>query len=107
MSRGEVRRALDDQAERVRLPQIVLVHDIGGDEQPGASWRLFAATGFEGGIYTDANEVLWLVALINSKGPVDIEILGRIDQPLEAAERTHRAKSGMSQPAVRWYISKE
>lgn len=107
MSRVQVRRALDDEAERVRLPQIVLVHYIGGDEQPGVSWRLFSATGFEGGIYTEANEVLWLVSLINSKEPVDVETLGRIDQPLEAAERAQRAKSGMGQPAVRWYVSKE
>ncbi|PYT02746.1 MAG: hypothetical protein DMF60_20430 [Acidobacteria bacterium] len=107
MSRVQVRRALDDEAERVRLPQTVVVHDIGGDDEPGVSWRLFAATGFEGGIYTDANEVLWLVALINSKGPVDVETLGRIDYSLEAAERAHRAKSGIVHPAVRWYVSKE
>jgi serine/threonine-protein kinase RsbW len=106
-SRVQVRKALDDEAERVRLPQIVLVHDIGGDEEPGVSWRLFAATGFEGGIYTEANEVLWLVALINSTVPIEAETLVRIDQPLEAAERTQRARSGMGQLAVRWYVSKE
>ncbi|MEK6324720.1 MAG: ATP-binding protein [Acidobacteriota bacterium] len=107
MSRIQVRRALDDEEKRVRLPQIVLVHDVGAGEQPGVSWRLFAATGFEGGIYTEGNEVLWLVALINSKEPLDVETLGRIDQPLEAAERAQRAKSGLAQQAVRWYISKE
>jgi serine/threonine-protein kinase RsbW len=107
MSRVQVRRALDDEAERVRLPQIVLVHDIGGDEQPSLSWRLFAATGFEGGIYSEANEVLWLVALINSKDPVDVETLGRIDQPIETAERARGDRSGMRRPVVRWYVSKE
>lgn len=107
MSRVEVRRALDGEPDRVRLPQIVLVHEIGGDEQPGLSWRLFVATGFEGGIYSEANEVLWLVALINSKEPVDLETLGRFAQPFEAAERAQRAKLGTSQPAVRWYVSKE
>jgi serine/threonine-protein kinase RsbW len=106
-SRVQVRKALDDEAEGVRLPQIVLVHDIGGEEQPGVSWRLFAATGFEGGIYTEANEVLWLVALINSTVPVEAETLGRIDQPFEAAERAQRARSGVGQLAVRWYVSKE
>lgn len=107
MSRVQVRRALDDEQERERLPQIVLVHDMGAGDQPGVSWRLFAATGFEGGIYTEANEVLWLVALINSKEPLDVETLGRIDQPLEAAQRAQRAKSGLMSQAVRWYISKE
>ncbi len=104
ISRVQVRRALDDEQERARLPQIVLVHDIGAGEQPGVTWRLFAATGFEGGIYTEANEVLWLVALINSKEPLDLETLGRIDQQLEAAQK---AKCGPISHVVRWYISKE
>lgn len=106
-SRVQVRRTLDDEQERVRLPQIVFVHDLGEGEQPGLNWRLFAATGFEGGIYTEANEVVWLVALINSKEPLDLETLGRIDQRLEPALRGQRAGSGTRSPAARWYISKE
>jgi hypothetical protein len=50
------------------------VHDLGGGGQPGVNWRLFAASGFEGGIYTEANEALWVIALINSKEPLDVEI---------------------------------
>jgi serine/threonine-protein kinase RsbW len=107
MSRVQVRRALDEEQERVRLPQIVLVHDVATGEQAGVSWRLFAATGFEGGIYTEANEVLWLIALINSKEPLDVETLGRIDQRLESALRGQLARSGAMSHAVRWYISKE
>lgn len=108
MSRVQVRRVLEDEQERVRLPQIVLVYDLGAGEQPGVNWRLFSATGFEGGIYTEANEVVWLAALINSKEPLDVETLGRIDQRLEAALRGQRAKSGNPPPhSVRWYISKE
>jgi serine/threonine-protein kinase RsbW len=106
MGRVQVRRALDDEQERVRLPQIVMVHDLGAGEQPGVSWRLFAATGFEGGIYTDANEVLWLVGLINSKESLDVDTLGGIDQRLEAALRQQQARSGISR-FVRWYVSKE
>jgi serine/threonine-protein kinase RsbW len=104
MSRIQVRRALDDEQERARLPQTVLVQDVGSGEQPGVSWRLFAAAGFEGGIYTEANEVLWLVALINSKEPLDVETLGLIDQQLEAAQR---ARSSLMSHVLRWYISKE
>ena len=107
MTRVHVRRALDDEQERVRLPQIVLVHDMGEGEQPGVNWRLYAASGFEGGIYTDANEVLWLVALINSKEALDVETLGRIEQRLDVALRGQRAKSGKPAHVVRWFISKE
>jgi serine/threonine-protein kinase RsbW len=107
MSRVQVRRALDEEAERVRLPQIVLVHDTGTGEQPGITWRLFAASGFEGGIYSESNEVTWLIALINSKEPLDVETLNRIDQRLESAQRNSKEKFGQSGRAVRWYISKE
>lgn len=107
MSRVQVRRVLDEEQERIRLPQIVLVHDVAAGEEAGVSWRLFAATGFEGGIYTEANEVRWLIALINSKEPLDVETLGRIDQRLESATRGQSAKSGAMSRVVRWYISKE
>jgi hypothetical protein len=107
MSRVQVRRALDDDQERVRLPQIAFIHDLGSGEQPGVNWRLFSATGFQGGIYTDANEVQWQVALINSREPLDVETLGGIDQRLESALRGSRAKSGALPQGIRWYISKE
>ncbi len=107
MSRVQVRRVLEDEPERVRLPQVVVVHDHGGGEQPGVNWRVLGATGFEGGIYTEANEVLWLIALINSREPLDVSTLGRIDQQLEPVSRAHIARAGTSSHAVRWYISKE
>ncbi|MFL6216144.1 MAG: ATP-binding protein [Blastocatellia bacterium] len=106
LSRVQVRRALDDEAERLRLPQIVLVNDAGAGEQPGVNWRLFAASGFEGGIYSEANEVIWLIALINSKEPLDVETLNRIDQRLEAAARPAPDRAAAPR-LVRWYISKE
>jgi serine/threonine-protein kinase RsbW len=71
------------------------------------NWRLFAASGFEGGIYTEANEALWVIALINSKEPLDVESLSHIDQRLEPSLRTKVGKSGVLSHAVRWYISKE
>jgi serine/threonine-protein kinase RsbW len=98
-SRVQTRRALDEEQERVRLPQIVSVNNVAVSEQ---SWRLFTATGFDGGIYSDANEVVWLIALINSKEPVDVEGLTRIDHRLESSSREYAHL-----PAVRWYISKE
>ncbi len=108
MSRVQVRRALDDEPERVRLPQIVVVNDLGPVDEAGVSCRLFAATGFEGGIYTEANEVLWLVALINSKEPLDVETIGRIDQRLETAMSSERtAQTNAAARVVSWYVSKE
>jgi serine/threonine-protein kinase RsbW len=106
MSRVQVRRALDDEAERLRLPQMVLVNDTGTGEQPGINWRLFAASGFEGGIYSEANEVVWLIALINSKEPLDVETLNRIDQRLEASLRL-TGEPTIAPRLVRWYIGKE
>jgi serine/threonine-protein kinase RsbW len=101
MSRVQARRALDEDHERTRLPQIVVVNALASVDQSGMTWRLFAATGFEGGIYSDANEILWLVALINSKEPLDLETVNHIDQRLEAYARGRRSR------IVRWYISKE
>jgi len=106
MSRVAIRRALDEEPERVRLPQIVIVNDAGSGKQPGVTWRLLAASGFEGGVYTDAHEVVWFVALINSKEPVDLESLGRIDQRIEQSLRAYAARQSAPQ-SIRWYISKE
>ncbi len=55
LSRVQVRQTLEDDSARVRLPQIVLVDDLGAGVLPTASWRMFAAKGFEGGIYSEAN----------------------------------------------------
>ncbi len=107
MSRVHVRRALDEEKERVRLPQIVLVNEAGSGEQPGMSWRLFASSGFEGGIYSEANEVLWLIAVVNSKEPLDLETLARIDPKLRAAGRGMRGPAATPSRTVQWYISKE
>jgi serine/threonine-protein kinase RsbW len=106
MSRVQVRRALEEEQERIRLPQVVYVNDAGSAEQAGLSWRLFVASGFEGGIYSEANETLWLIALVNSKEPLDLETLNRIDQRLESASRRTRARQEQLRIA-RWYVSKE
>src|SRR5262249_9173748 len=119
----QVRRLQEDEAERVRLPQIVLVNDLGSGQRPGLSWRMFAAAGFDGGIYSEANEVLWLVALVNSKEPLDLESVRLISSRIEAAaseiqseprDRDRPASASESDLArqphpviVRWYVSKE
>jgi serine/threonine-protein kinase RsbW len=84
-----------------------MVNDAGSGDHPGITWRLFAANGFEGGIYSEANEVTWLIALINSKEPLDVETLNRMDQRLETFSRAADDRSGQAGRTIRWYISKE
>ena len=106
MSRVQTRRSLEEEEKRVRLPQMVLVKDAGTAAEPGMNLRLLVGTGFEGGIYSEANEVQWLIALINSKEPLDDDALVRIDHRFESALRGRREAERLS-GAVRWYISKE
>ncbi|MFY9610557.1 MAG: ATP-binding protein [Blastocatellia bacterium] len=104
MSRADIARSLDEEEERVTLPQLVEVEDAGRGEHGGISWRLFLAGGFETGIYTESNETLWIAALINSKEPLDVESLGRIDERIGFALRGRHSKA---MHIVRWYIGKE
>jgi serine/threonine-protein kinase RsbW len=104
MSRAEVSRSLDEEDERVTLPQLVAVEAAGGSEHGGIRWRVFLASGFETGIYTEANETLWIAVLVNSKEPLDVESLGRIEERIGAALRGRHSKAAH---VVRWYIGKE
>jgi serine/threonine-protein kinase RsbW len=103
MSRAQVRRALDEEQARVRLPQMVLVEDHGTGEQSGIDWRVFRATGFEGGIYSESNEINWWITLINSREPVDLDTLRSIDQRVESTIKSDRTRRRY----IRWNVSKE
>ncbi|HYV04773.1 MAG TPA: ATP-binding protein [Blastocatellia bacterium] len=104
MTRAQVGRSLDEETERITLPQIVEVEEAGGGGHGGISWRLFLAGGFEAGIYNESNEVLWIAALINSSEPVDVESLGRIDERIAVALRNKNSKAAQT---ACWYIGKE
>jgi serine/threonine-protein kinase RsbW len=105
LGRAHIRQALDEEKERLRLPQIVLVNDVGEGSAASINWRLFTASGFEGGIYSESSEALWMVALINSKQPVDADLVIQIERKLEQASR--HSLFGQLATASRWYISKE
>jgi serine/threonine-protein kinase RsbW len=105
MNRTQIRRQLDEETEKMRLPQIVVVNDVASLDYTGATIRLFTASGFDGGIYSAANEALWLVALINSREPFDLEMMRQIEQRFAVASRS--VLLGKAEHAVRWYISKE
>lgn len=125
-SRVQARESVDLESDRLRLPQIVSVSDLGSGEKSGVGWRLFNATGFEGGVYSDANEVVWIIALINSNTPVNADTLQIVDSRLRAAAenwRRERVLPGWSENRgasterplapgpearfVRWFVSKE
>jgi serine/threonine-protein kinase RsbW len=105
LSRVQARQALEEDTSRLRLPQMVLVDDLGTGELPTASWRMFAAKGFEGGIYSETNEILWTIALVNSKEALELETLQQIESRLETASRNLRI--GLQAKSVCWFISKE
>ncbi len=117
VSRVNARRMLEEEQERIRLPQIVYVSDLGSGEQTGLAWRLFSGRGFDGGIYSESNETQWLIALINSKEPLDLETLKSIENRMGAATGKGGFSTRYALPEsrqsldkgkiVRWLISKE
>jgi serine/threonine-protein kinase RsbW len=113
LSRVQVRRAIDEEQQRIRLPQIAFVSGLGSGEEAGLSWKLIAACGFEGGVYSESNEILWIIALLGSKEPVDLDtleaIMRRIDLAAKPARRGRlygRGDWGGGR-VVRWIVSKE
>ena len=113
LSRVQIRRSIDEEQDRVRLPQMAFVSDLGSGDHAGFHWRLIAACGFEGGVYSEANEILWLIALISSKEPVDFDTLREIDNRIDLASKPARRGRHYGRGdwgggrIVRWVISKE
>lgn len=101
-------RLLDNDEKRVRLPQIVVVDEISLSPLSTDETRLFSATGFEGGIYSTANEVLWQIALVNGREPLEVEDIERIEALLGSATPSEPFNDrAVSVRRIRWYISKE
>jgi anti-sigma regulatory factor (Ser/Thr protein kinase) len=127
VARAQTRRALNDEPGRIRLPQIVFVTDLGSGEEPGLGWQFFGASGFEGGVYSEANEVTWTIGLINSREPLDVDTLAALEARLAGAseawrreqalpdlpgwkrsrDEVSRQRNPVGGNAVRWFISKE
>ena len=102
----EIVAGLDAETELVRLPQVVHVGScVAFDpemQQLCDEERCVVAHSFEGAAYADANEVVWLVAEINSKLEADRELAERWCARLEMLAR----KSSFSRIRI-WLISKE
>jgi len=102
---------------------MVFVTDLGTGEKPGLGWHFFGASGFEGGVYSDATEIFWIIALINSTEPLNLDTLEMIDNRMRSAAQNWRREQDPSGAAggagatpdahrpdgrlVRWFISKE
>lgn len=76
----EVSTGLDADTSALRLPQVF--HAASGvffssDLRQFGEEASVVAHGFEGAAYTDANEIVWLVAKIESKLEADVEITER------------------------------
>src|SRR5262249_59285694 len=112
-SRVQVRRLIDEEQDRVRLPQIAFVSDLGSGEQSGLNWKLIAACGFEGGVYSESNEIPWLIALLSSKESVDLETLEEINRRIEVVPKPARRGRHYGRGdwgggrLARWIISKK
>jgi serine/threonine-protein kinase RsbW len=113
LSRVQVRRSIDEEQQRIRLPQIAFVSDLGSGDQGGLNWKLIAACGFEGGVYSESNEILWLIALLSAKEPIDLETLEAVERRMELVSKPARRGRHYGRGdwgggrIVRWIISKE
>jgi anti-sigma regulatory factor (Ser/Thr protein kinase) len=105
-STEEISSGLDRETEQIRLPQLVHVASCvafspelqyGCDED-----RCIVAHTFEGATYTDANQIIWLVAEVESKLEADRDLTKMWCERLERLAR----KSGFGRTRI-WLISNE
>jgi anti-sigma regulatory factor (Ser/Thr protein kinase) len=106
LSTEEISRSLDRETDLLRLPQLVHVASCVAfsadlrqfcDEE-----RAVVAHTFEGGAYTDANQVIWLVAELESKLEADRDLAEKWCERLERLARD----SGFARIQI-WLISNE
>ena len=116
----EISRGLDRETDLIRLPQLVHVASCVAfsaelrqicDEE-----RSFVAHTFEGATYTDANQVIWLVAELESKLQADLELTQMWCERLERLARDAGfartriwliANEGFSEEALRAMIKRD
>ena len=100
---------LKAEPERVQLPQIIYVaesplFDATGDLGP-SPWSCLLAYGFDDGIYDNAHEVVWVLAVTASPSAVTAEMVAALDARLAALRDP--LSSGKDAPrVVRWAMSK-
>jgi len=106
LSTAEISSGLDRETDLVRLPQTVHVANgvaFGPELQHGCDEeRCIVAHVFEGATYTDANQVIWLVAEVESKLEADRDLTEMWCERLERLARS----SGFARTRI-WLISNE
>jgi serine/threonine-protein kinase RsbW len=106
MGLEKINSGLESETDLLKLPQVVHVASC---EAFSAEMQLvcdpdgcFVAHAFEGATYTDTNQIVWLIADIDSKLDVGPELTGMWCDRLEMLGR----KSGFARTQI-WLISKE
>jgi serine/threonine-protein kinase RsbW len=101
----EISTGLDVDTELMRLPQVFHTANavsFSSDLQEFGEESSVVAHAFEGATYTDANEIVWLVAKIESKLEADLESVETWCDRLEALAR----RSGFVRTQM-WLIANE
>jgi anti-sigma regulatory factor (Ser/Thr protein kinase) len=102
----EISRNLDRETDLLRLPQLVHVASCVAFSAELRQFceedRAVVAHAFEGGTYTDANQIIWLVAELESKLQVDRDLAEEWCERLERLARN----SGFERTQI-WLISNE
>lgn len=106
LSTEEVSSGLDRETDLLRLPQVVHVAScVAFSPDLQQDWdeeRCIVSHAFEGATYTDANQIIWLVAEVESKLEADRDLTEMWCERLERLARN----SGFARTRI-WLISNE
>ncbi len=104
---------LEAETKRMHLPAFIhiaegnlfgtLTHTIAGN------WSYLLAFGFEGGIYDQEHEIIWLLAVADSPTAVSADAIHSLDEQLHdilSALKINQKTDKPSAQLVRWAISK-
>ncbi len=104
---------LEAETERIVLPAFIhiaegslfgtLTHTIAGN------WSYLLAFGFEGGIYDQEHEIIWLLAVADSPTAISADAIDSLDEQLQDIQSALNLNSTADKPSarlMRWAISK-
>ncbi len=104
---------LEAETERIHLPAFIhiaegslfgtLAHTIAGN------WSYLLAFGFEGGIYDQEHEIIWLLAVADSPTAISADAIHSLDEQLQDIQSALNINYSTEKPParlVRWAISK-
>ena len=104
---------LEVETERIHLPAFIHIAEgslFGTLTQTIAgNWSYLLAFGFEGGIYDQEHEIIWLLAVADSPTAVSAEAILSLDEQLQDIQTALKINYTADKPSarlVRWAISK-